>query len=75
MPRNATPGRFTPFTFLRTAEGEAWLEPIVREKEDPKPCCPKCRRGTKAHGIQPCGYKDFRTGCPNESCEHHVRAT
>lgn len=27
--------------------------PVVK----PNPCCAKCRRGSKAHGLFPCGLK------------------
>lgn len=71
MPRTPTPGRFTPFTFLRSAEGEAWLERIEPPEPVETPCCAKCRRGTKAHGHRPCGFADHRTGCPNRDCAHN----
>jgi hypothetical protein len=46
-----------------------WLEPVKHEEIKLTPCCPRCRRGTPAHGTLPCGYP---TGCPNPSCTHHT---
>lgn len=65
--------QITPFTFLRTDEGQSWLEKAEVAEPIETPCCARCRRGTKAHGHRPCGYAGLRTGCPNRDCVHHRR--
>jgi len=40
------------------------------EARDTRPlCCARCRRGTLATGLGPCGYGD--QGCPNVKCGCH----
>lgn len=61
-------------TFRGSANSRSTVHPSMGSPaNDTRPlCCARCRRGTPATGLGPCGYGD--KGCPNVKCGCHIQA-